>query len=60
MASKDKITIDTFTIISGAIAESDDLEIMANHICQLLVAALQMTLPGAPMTISRVAVLDSG
>ena len=42
MASKDKITIDTFTIISGAIAESDDLEIMANHICQLLVAALQI------------------
>jgi signal transduction protein with GAF and PtsI domain len=42
MASEDKITIDTFKIVTGAIAESHDLEIMANHLCQLLVAALQI------------------
>jgi signal transduction protein with GAF and PtsI domain len=42
MASKDRITIDTFKIVTGAIAESHDLEIMANHLCQLLVAALQI------------------
>lgn len=42
MASEDRITIDIFKIVTGAIAESHDLEIMANHLCQLLVAALQI------------------
>jgi transcriptional regulator with GAF, ATPase, and Fis domain len=42
MADEDRITMDTFKIVTKAIAESEDLEIMAGHICQLLIATLQL------------------
>jgi signal transduction protein with GAF and PtsI domain len=42
MDSEDRITIDTFKIVTGSIAESHDLEMMANHLCQLMVASLQI------------------
>jgi signal transduction protein with GAF and PtsI domain len=42
MVDQDKINIDTFKIVTKAIAESDDLEILTNHLCQLLVAALEI------------------
>lgn len=41
MSIEDKIDIDLFKVVNRAIAESDDLEIMANHLTQLLVGALQ-------------------
>ncbi len=42
MADNEKINIDTFKIVTKAIAESDDLEILTNHLCRLLVAALEI------------------
>ncbi|MBF0549126.1 MAG: GAF domain-containing protein [Deltaproteobacteria bacterium] len=42
MADEDKITIETFKIITHAVAQSDRLDIMTNHLTQLLVAALQI------------------
>jgi GAF domain-containing protein len=40
MTGKDKIDIDTFKIVTQSIAESKDLESMADQICRLLVATL--------------------
>lgn len=42
MPVKEKIDIDIFKVVFRAIAESDNLEIMASHLTQLLVAALEM------------------
>jgi signal transduction protein with GAF and PtsI domain len=42
MADREKINIDTFKIVTKAVAESDDLEIMAERLCQLLIAALEI------------------
>lgn len=40
MSNEDKINIDIFKAVTKAIAESDNLGIMANHLTQLLVGAL--------------------
>ena len=40
MGSEDKINIDIFKAVTRAIAESDNLGIMTNHLTQLLVGAL--------------------
>jgi GAF domain-containing protein len=40
MATEDKIDIDIFKLVTRAIAESNDLIIMANHLAQLLVWSL--------------------
>jgi signal transduction protein with GAF and PtsI domain len=40
MPVEEKIDIDIFKVVFRAIAESDNLEIMASHLTQLLVAAL--------------------
>lgn len=40
MQGKDQIDIKLFKLVSRAVAESDDLEIMATHLTQLLVSAL--------------------
>jgi signal transduction protein with GAF and PtsI domain len=42
MPAEEKIDIDLFKIVFKAMAQSDNLEIMANHLTQLLVAALEM------------------
>ena len=42
MAVEEKIDIDIYKVVFRAIAESDNLEIMANHMTQLLVAALEI------------------
>ena len=42
MAREDKITIDIFKVVAKAVAESDNLPIMLNHMAQLLVAALEI------------------
>jgi len=42
MSVEEKIDIDIFKVVFRAIAESDNLEIMANHLTQLLVAALEL------------------
>jgi signal transduction protein with GAF and PtsI domain len=42
MPVEEKIDIDIFKVVFRAIAESDNLEIMANHLTQLLVAALEI------------------
>jgi len=42
MAGKNKIDINVFKIVTKAIAESNDLVIMANHLTQLLVSALEI------------------
>ncbi|MEW5908867.1 MAG: GAF domain-containing protein [Thermodesulfobacteriota bacterium] len=42
MKTKDKIDIDIFKAVNSAISESEDLEIMAVHLCQLLTAALEI------------------
>jgi signal transduction protein with GAF and PtsI domain len=42
MPVEEKIDIDIFKVVFRAIAESDSLEIMANHLTQLLVAALEI------------------
>jgi len=42
MASEAKIKVETFKIVTRAIAESDNLEIMASHLTNLLVAALEI------------------
>ena len=42
MPIEDKITIDVFKVVTRAIAESDNLEIMTNHLAQLLVSALDI------------------
>lgn len=41
MGIEDKIDIDIFKVVTRAIAESDNMEIMANHLTQLLVVALE-------------------
>jgi len=40
MTSKDRIDVEIVKIVSKAIAESDNIELMTQHLCQLLVAAL--------------------
>ena len=42
MAVEEKIDIDVFKVVFRAMAQSDNLEIMANHLTQLLVAALEI------------------
>ena len=42
MPAEDKIDIDLFKVVFKAMAQSDNLEIMANHLTQLLVAALEI------------------
>ena len=42
MSAEEKIDIDIFKTVFRAIAQSDNLEIMANHLTQLLVAALEI------------------
>jgi hypothetical protein len=42
MSSEDKINIELFKVVTRAIAESDNLGIMANHLTQLLVGALEV------------------
>jgi len=42
MVREDKITIDIFKVVAKAVAESDNLPIMLNHLAQLLVAALEI------------------
>jgi signal transduction protein with GAF and PtsI domain len=42
MSTEAKITIDTFKTVTKAIAQSDNLDIMTNHLAQLLVAALDI------------------
>ena len=42
MSSEIKITIETFKTVTKAIAQSDNLDIMANHLAQLLVTALDI------------------
>ena len=42
MAAEDKIDIDLFKVVFRAMAQSDNLEIMANHLTQLLVAVLEI------------------
>ena len=42
MAVEEKIDIDVFKVVFRAMAQSDNLEIMANNLTQLLVAALEI------------------
>ena len=42
MSAEEKIDIDLFKVVFRAIAQSDNLEIMANHLTQLMVAALEI------------------
>ena len=42
MPVEEKIDIDVFKVVFRAMAQSDNLEIMANHLTQLLVAALEI------------------
>ena len=42
MPVEEKIDIDVYKVVFRAIAESDSLEIMASHLTQLLVAALEI------------------
>lgn len=42
MSTEEKIDIELFKVVFRAIAQSDNLEIMANHLTQLLVAALEI------------------
>ena len=42
MSAEEKIDIDLFKVVFRAIAQSDNLDIMANHLTQLLVAALEI------------------
>ena len=42
MGTIDKIDIDIFKVVTKAIAESDNLGIMTNHLTQLLVGALEI------------------
>ncbi len=42
MDGEDKISMDIFKTVTRAIAESDNMEIMANHLAQLLVGALEI------------------
>ena len=42
MGVEEKIDIELFKLVFKAMAHSDNLEIMANHLSQLLVAALEI------------------
>ena len=42
MSAEEKIDIDLFKVVFRAMAQSDNLEIMADHLTQLLVAALEI------------------
>jgi len=42
MSDIEKIDIDLFKVVFRAMAQSDNLEVMANHLAQLLIAALEI------------------
>ena len=42
MSDKDRIDMEIFGVVNKALAESDDLQTMLNHMVQLLVAALEI------------------
>ena len=42
MQTEDRINIEIFKVVTRAIAESNNLEIMAKHLAQLLVGALEI------------------
>jgi transcriptional regulator with GAF, ATPase, and Fis domain len=42
MQTEDRINIDIFKIVTRAIAESNNLEIMAKHLAQLIIGALEI------------------
>jgi signal transduction protein with GAF and PtsI domain len=42
MSTREKIDIDIFKVVNRAIAQSDSLDIMATHLSQLLVGALEI------------------
>ena len=42
MQTEDRINIDIFKVVTRAIAESNNLEIMTKHLAQLLVGALEI------------------
>jgi transcriptional regulator with GAF, ATPase, and Fis domain len=42
MASENRITIDIFKAVTRSVAHSDDLDVMANHLAQLLTAGLDI------------------
>jgi len=42
MGIEDKIDIDVFKVVTRAVAESDDLLVMANHLSQLLTGAMDI------------------
>lgn len=42
MQTEDRINIDIFKVVTRAIAESNNLEIMAKHLAQLMVGALEI------------------
>ncbi|BBO89218.1 GAF domain-containing protein [Desulfosarcina ovata] len=42
MASENRVNIDIFKSVTRAIAHSEDLDIMTNHLCQLLTAGLDI------------------
>ena len=42
MASENRINIDIFKAVTGSVAHSDDLDVMTNHLAQLLTASLDI------------------
>jgi hypothetical protein len=42
MGVKEKIDIDVFKVVTRAIAESDNIDVMTNHLIQLLVWVLEI------------------
>ena len=42
MASENRINIDIFKAVTGSVAHSDDLDVMTNHLSQLLTASLDI------------------
>jgi signal transduction protein with GAF and PtsI domain len=42
MGTKDKLDIDVFKVVTRAIAEAENLELMTSRLCQLLVAAIDI------------------
>jgi hypothetical protein len=42
MASKNRINIDIFKAVTRSIAHSEDLDVMTNHLAQLLTASLDI------------------
>lgn len=42
MNNQDRIDVEIFKVVSKAIATSDNIELMTNHLCQLLVVTLEI------------------